>query len=215
STARLAAGAAKSGKDIQIHAYDKFTAKPSTKETELYAKGIAPFEGDDILPLAQQLLSDWSGMLRFHKGNIEELPWTGDPIEILAIDVFKKVALTDAMVATFFPSLVPGRSLVLQQDFLHWSQPWLAAQMARFGDVFEPMAFARRDTIGYLLRKPITPDILERARIADVTDAEMQTAIAEAKARFANWGISNRFDEMSAGLAANPGVRVSWQMKRP
>ncbi|WP_152912625.1 hypothetical protein [Candidatus Rhodobacter oscarellae] len=215
STARLAAGAKAAGKPLAIHAYDKFTAKAETKQTELYDKGVPEFDGADILPLARDFLSPWADQITYHKGNIEELGWDGGPIEILAIDVFKKVDLIDPITRAFFPSLVPGRSLLVQQDFLHWSQPWICAQMELFGDVFEPVAFARRDSIAYLLRKPITEAVLKRAQVASLTDDDMQGAIASARVRFGDWGIQNRLDALSQGLAANPGARVSWQMKPP
>ncbi|RYH09654.1 hypothetical protein [Tropicimonas sp. IMCC6043] len=36
-----------------VHAVNRFTVHERTKEGELNASGIAPFEGEDILPLAR------------------------------------------------------------------------------------------------------------------------------------------------------------------
>lgn len=214
STARLAAGLALAGYARHVHAYDRFTAAPGVKRRQLYQAGIAQFDGEDIFPLAQRLLAPWAETITFHRGNIEDIGWSGGAIEVLTLDASKKTDLTDQMTADFFPSLIPGRSVIVQQDFLHWSQPWIAAQMVGFADHFEPVGFAPNDTMIFLCRKAITPDALSAARTENLSDADLLDAVSQTRKMLAPFGVAHRLDRMEKGIRDNPGVRVAWQMKR-
>lgn len=216
STARLAAGAAAAGHGATIHAYDRFTAKEQTKQNVLYAAGVPPFQGRDILPLAKDFLAPWAAQTRFHVGHIPDLGWPGGRIEILAVDAAKIATTTDLIAAQFLPALIPGRSLVIQQDFLHWSQPWLAAQMWRLREYLRPVACARNDTVVFLCTRAITENALNAARIAEASDdaliadiRAMRDILPEA------WALNPRLRRMIAGLRANPGERIAWKMRPP
>ncbi|WP_424968746.1 hypothetical protein [Dinoroseobacter sp. S375] len=216
STARFAAGAQAAGHGATIHAYDRFTAKEQTKQNVLYAAGVAPFEGRDILPLAQSFLAPWAAQMRYHVGHIPDLGWPGGKIELLAVDAAKIATTTDLIAAQFFPALIPGRSLLIQQDFLHWSQPWLAAQMWRMRSAFAPVAHAPRDTVAFLCTAPVTPEIIEAGRISQASDAELLADIrAMRDALPAAWGLNARIRKTVAALRTNPGVRIAWQMQPP
>lgn len=216
STARFAAGAEAAGHGAIIHAYDRFTAKEQTKQNVLYAEGVTPFEGRDILPLAQSFLAPWAAQMRYHVGHIPDLGWPGGKIELLAVDAAKIATTTDLIAAQFFPALIPGRSLLIQQDFLHWSQPWLAAQMWRMRDAFQPVAHAPRDTVAFLCTGPVTPDIIEAGRISQASDAELLADIrAMRDALPARWALRPRLRKTVAALRANPEVRIAWQMQPP
>lgn len=216
STARLAAGAADAGHGAVTHSYDRFTAKERTKANMLYSRGVPEFEGRDILPLAQEFLAPWSAQIRYHVGHIPDLGWPGGAIELLAIDAAKIATTTDLIAAQFLPALIPDRALVIQQDFLHWSQPWLPAQMWRLREYLRPVAFARRDTIAFRCTRAITPEAIEAARIADASDDALIADIrAMRDALPPEWGLRPRFRQMVAGLRENPGERIAWKMRPP
>jgi hypothetical protein len=69
-----------------------------------------------------------------HEGDIAEIGWTGGPIEVLFLDVLKTWELNDAVVRDFFPSLVPGRSVVVHQDYGWGWQPWIPITVELMGD---------------------------------------------------------------------------------
>lgn len=215
STARLAAGHQRARHPGAVHAFDRFTADPRVKRRVLYCAGVPVFKGNDILPLAVRLLKPWHGHVRLVRGDIADLGWHGAPIEVLTIDAFKNAALIDQMVGSFFPALIPGRSIVVQQDMLHWAQPWISALMQRFGDAFRPVAHVPATSIAFLLVRPLTPERLRSARIGGISDHDLLAAIEATRARLAGWGLGPAFDRMRAGLMHNPGVRIAWQMRRP
>ena len=215
STARFAAGLVESGHQMTVHGYDRFTVKAGVKERQLYRHGVPHFHGQNIFPVAKRLLAPWEHWIKLHRGNIEDLGWSGGKIEVLALDASKKADLTDKMTADFFPALIPGQSVVIQQDFLHWSQPWIAAQMVAFGDCFEPVAYAPNDTIVYLCKREITPGDIELARVGALSDEQIIFALRETRMQLARFNVNDRLERMEAALRHNPGVRVAWQMKAP
>ena len=214
STAHLAAGHLAAGHPGTVHLFDRFTSDEALKERMFYRNGIEPFEGEDILPLSKELLAPWADRLVWHKGEIHELGWDGGPIEVLIADAFKNAGQADKMTADFFPSLIPGQSVLVHKDFLHWSQPWIAAQMVLFGDAFEPVAFVPNDTLVFLCKRRIDGEMLRKAAVAELGDAEILRALETASDWLGHNKIRTRLAEAAAGLKQNPGVRTAWLMSR-
>jgi hypothetical protein len=214
SAARLLSGLAESGAPYHLHAYDRFTARRETRERQLYPQGVAATDSDDILPLVEVHLAPWQGRVTLHRGDIALARWSGAPVEIMAVDAGKTPQLADHIAATFFPALVPGHSVVIQQDFLHAPQPWLAVQMARLRGCFRPLARVASDCVLFLCTAPVLPDALRAARTEGLDDAGLIAGLAEAADLFAADLPRDRFRAMVRKLRANPGVRVAWQMRK-
>ena len=215
STARLAEGARVAGHGGAVHAFDRFTADESAKARILHPQGVPAFEGTDILPLARRLLAPWEGRVTLHRGEIEAANWAAGPIELLVMDASKTAATGDAMAGIFFPHLIAGRSLIVQQDYLHWSQPWVPAQMEALAEFVRPVAHAPRDTVVFLVERVPDATALAAARIADLDDAALDAHLASAAARLEGFGLAPRLAEMRAALAANPGERRAFAFTRP
>lgn len=215
STARLAEGQRAGGRTGPVHAYDRFCADERVKGKFLYPAGIAPIEGEDILPLVRQLLSPWGAEIVLHPGRIEEQSWDDGPIEILVMDASKIVANMDRMAEIFFPALIPGRSVVVQQDYLHWANPWIAVQMARMRRWLKPVAHARGDTVAFLCIAPIGEAALAAGRVGVLSDAEMRKALFAARRHMRMLGVAERVKPLIRTHEANPGVRSAHAMKKP
>lgn len=215
STARLAAGLFDTEKLARVFAYDHFRTDENTKQNVLYKHGIPEFDGDDILPLAQKLLKPWNDRIVYRRGPIESKTWKGGPIEILAMDASKSVHTMDRMSEIFFPHLIPGRSLVVQQDYYHWRQPWVPAQMRRMANWFTPIAFCPNDTVIFLNTRKVTPAALEQGRIEGLDDAALQLALRRTIRLSPSWSRAYRIRKMIRAVAANPGVRSSYEMIDP
>lgn len=213
STARLAQGLALAGRGGLVHAYDNFTATERVKEQHLYRRGVARFEGRDILPVARALLDPWDGLVTFYRGDIAARRWPGDPIEVLVVDAAKTARLADHIAAEFFAALIPGRSVLVHQDFLHEVQPWLPAQMALLSDHFRPMARILPDCMAFLCTRPVTPDALAAARVADLADADLAALLRRA-ARWMDGVVSRgRFGAQIRALQRAPGARAAWDLR--
>ena len=215
SAARLLSGLTVSGKPHHLHAYDRFTANAKARAQHLSPHGVAMTDDDNILPLATGLLAPWAGHFTLHRGDILAQIWAGGPVETVALDAGKTTALTDHIAGQFFPALVPGRSVVIHQDFLRAQQPWLCAQMQSLSAYFAPLAVVAKDCVVFLCTQAV-PDVALAAAATDrLTDTELIAAVQRAAKLYAPLIPKNRFGAMVRRIKANPGTRIAWQMRNP
>lgn len=201
STARLADGTRACAKPPAIHAFDRFTADDNVKHRFLYPAGVAPFAGKDILDLAERLLAPWPN-ITLHKGEIDRQTWTEGPIDILVLDASKKAETMDRMAEIFFPHLIPGQSLLVQQDYLHWKQPWVPVQMEVMAASVEPLGHVPSDTMVFRWK-----GAKALPKISTLDDGAMLRHLDAAARRLAPWGIEDALRRTAEGLRANPGKR--------
>ncbi|MEO0774506.1 MAG: hypothetical protein AAFZ04_15155, partial [Pseudomonadota bacterium] len=208
STAYLAEGDRAGGGEARVFAFDRFHVSDKAKEAHLYAKGIAPFEGTNMLPLAKELLAPWP-RVAFRKGRIEEQEWREGAISVLVQDASKNAEATARMAEMFFPCLIPGVSILVQQDELHWKEPWAAVLMEQMRDHFEPLCHIPGGMMVYRCVADVTPEALDGG--VDVMDDDaMIEALRGAKTRLQDFGVDARLDRQIAGIRANPGKRSAW-----
>ena len=214
STARLAAGHKKAKLGGKIHSFDKFTVSNGIKERILYPQNVPRFEGRDMLPLAKDYLKPWRDRVIFQVGDIRETEWIPEPVEILALDAAKTDETTDFITQRFLRHMIPKASILIHQDFLHWNQPWLCAQMIGLENAFEPVAYCVPDTVVFFLKRELTEADITAATVTGLSDKALLDAIETTRAKLAHWDVDRRFKMMARGVRNNPGQRVAWSMKR-
>lgn len=211
STARLAAGVAAAGRPGPVFAYDHFRIEDNQKERYLYPAGIAPFTGHDMQDAVRHLLAPWTGIVTLCPGDILKNGWSGDPVEILFIDAAKSPAAADGIAAGFYPHLIPGRSIIIQQDYQHWRQPWVPAQMERLSDVTLPIASCQKGTVAFLVTQAITPDRLAAAKVGGLDDSTLMRLLQRALHRFPDRPQRAKLARAILGVIDNPGVRLPFK----
>lgn len=214
STARLAAGVLDADRLTPVHGYDHFQIKEPQKKTYLYPSGVAPFQGEDMLPAATSLLSPWKPVVQLHAGDICRTHWTGAPIELLFVDAAKTPRSADAIARKFYPSMIPNRSVLIQQDYLHWRQPWIPAQMELLGDMLELVAWCKVGTAAFRPTRAIGQDDLTRALTANLSDDDMIDLIRLAMRRFQRRVPRAQLATSILAIRDNPGVRAAFKMSR-
>ncbi|HAC64163.1 MAG TPA: hypothetical protein DCF68_11640 [Cyanothece sp. UBA12306] len=121
----------------KIHAFDRFIWESwmniSSQDT---LKQYQP--GDSFLDEFKKRTKKYSKYIKVYPGDLCEIGWIGKEIEFLLVDAMKSWKLTSSICQDFFPFLIPGKSLVLHQDFSHFYTPWIHLVMYRFRDYFEP-----------------------------------------------------------------------------
>ncbi|MEL6478339.1 MAG: class I SAM-dependent methyltransferase [Pseudomonadota bacterium] len=209
STARLAAGtAANPGKTGPIHAFDFFTISPEHKQKFLYDNGVPRFWGSNLLPCARRLLTPWEDRVDLHKTDIADEHWQGGPIEILFVDAMKTPATGDAILRSFFPALIPGRSVIVHQDYQHWRQPWIPAQMQMLAHALRPIAWCARNTVVFGVDH-LPPQVeLASAAMAEISDQRM-TLLLQRAVKAAPKGHARRvLAQMILALEDRPDCRI-------
>lgn len=214
SAARLLSGLERSGRRFHLHAYDHFRSSRAFWEKFLPGEPVPDHDNADILPLARRHLAPWAAQVTLHKGEIAETRWTGGEIEILAVDAAKGAAIADHVAAEFFPALVPGRSVVVQQDYLISVQPWLSAQMVMLAECFLPLALVAKDCVVFLCLRVPTAAELDAARTLALTDGQLMQRVRQAAKWHEGMIERARFQAMLKEIRDNPGVRLGWQMRQ-
>jgi hypothetical protein len=127
STAALLAGmrdrpAAWTGPPLS--SYDRFRVEEFTVP-KFFAKERKVRVGDSFRPRFDEHVSRFDLPHVVHEGDITEIGWSGGPIDVLFLDVLKSWEINDAVLRDFFPSLVPGRSVIVHQDYGWGDNPWV------------------------------------------------------------------------------------------
>ena len=148
STVALAAGLATArgreiwGERARIHSYDMFLTDDFMSAHYFDANGLHT-EGARFRNIYDQNTARWRVMLDVHDGDITTFRWNGAPVEILFIDICKAWHVNDHVTREFFPHLIPGRSLVVQQDFFHHMEFWVIVTHELLHEYFEYVGFVR------------------------------------------------------------------------
>jgi hypothetical protein len=121
-----------------------------------------------------------------HEGDITEIGWSGGPIDILFLDVLKTWEVNDAVLRDFFPSLVPGRSVIVHQDYGSGWLPWIPISVELMGDSLELVDAMEWGSHVFLVADEIPATLMEHG----VSGLEMETKfrlVDQAVARAAGW----------------------------
>jgi hypothetical protein len=169
STLSLARGvAAREGAASPIHVYDLFVYGDENERTWV-PDGLPFAVGGSTLPAFERNVRAVRPMLTLHPGDIRSQRWDGAPIGTLFIDIAKRWAVADAVWRQFLPALVPGRSIVIQQDLVHWGHPWCAIVMELLADRFEYLGWTWYSSAVYRALRPIAPGDLPGSLLRDVS----------------------------------------------
>ncbi|HEX8734011.1 MAG TPA: hypothetical protein VF721_01725 [Pyrinomonadaceae bacterium] len=122
----------------KVYAYDLFIwfdwMNSSAAGTRLAGKYK---EGDNFVEEFKERTKDFARHIEIRAGDLKEIGWTGAEIEFLLVDAMKNWDLANAIVRDFYPSLVPGESIILHQDFAHFFTPWIHLLQWTFRENFD------------------------------------------------------------------------------
>lgn len=127
STIHLAAGLKEAGHHRSLHCFDQFQWRHGH-----HMKAALPLRtGDDFQPYFERNVRLFYPYVQVTKTTIRDISWRGGPIEILFLDAPKTLVDLASIFAAFGPSLVPGLSLVVFQDYQHFPSYPIPAVVGR------------------------------------------------------------------------------------
>ena len=179
STVPLAEGLRASGREGVIDVYDLFEVEPYM--TDFYFKDTDLRPGDSFRPLFDANTAHVADRLAVHEGDLAVNGWSGAPIEVMFVDCAKAWSLNDFIVQEFFSCLIPGRSIVVQQDYVYATCPWVVLTMEALADCFVPVGFAEYCSVVYLCVGDVSR---EAAAISELGHERRMELMERAMARF-------------------------------
>lgn len=127
-------------KKKRIHAYDIFIWESWMEEIVVNTSLAGKYKsGDNFEHEFHKKIAPWQNTIEVHAGDINEIGWQGDGIEIFHNDASKTWDLTNTMLQQFYPSLIPGISICVEQDFSNHYTPWVNLICYRLQDYFQPI----------------------------------------------------------------------------
>lgn len=142
---------------VRIHSYDCFQIEGWNIGT--YFPATAK-EGESFRPLFDRNVAAYADLLEVNEGDVRDQRWTGGPIELLFVDIAKHWTTCDWITWQFFPHLIPGKSLVVHQDYLYtqWVA-WLHVTMEFYADYFEYVCDTGVNSVVFRCTRRIPEDV--------------------------------------------------------
>lgn len=138
TTISLAIGLTKSRvaeKRKKIHAYDMFIWKSEMLWTSMEIK-YKPYQS--FFNEYMENIKPWENFIKVYPGDLNKANWKRtDAIEFLFNDVSKSWDLANSIIRIFYPSLIPGVSIIVEQDYAHCWTSWIHLIGYRFRHYFK------------------------------------------------------------------------------
>jgi hypothetical protein len=211
SSVSLALGAGKASPPKRVHSYDRFRLDEKVKFQFLYRRGHGFAEGEDALPVFHRFTRPVATAIEAHPGDVLEARWDKGPIAVLFVDLSKTKAINDHLLATFFPALLPG-SVIVQQDFLFFRNPWLYPTMHKLEGAVEMLGHTDQNSVIFGVRETPSPAALAACMAARTSYEETVAAIRHFRAKFTDVRQTEMIDALLASLEAAPGADKAWQL---
>ncbi|MBF6571008.1 MAG: class I SAM-dependent methyltransferase [Candidatus Binataceae bacterium] len=162
-----------------VHSYDSFIASEPYLVEFIGAEFGATIEtGQSFAAIFRRATAQFADLIEVHAGDLLEQRWPAAmPIEILFVDVAKTLALSGKVLGEFFAHLIPGKSLVVHQDFYHPTAFYLPVVMDFLMDYFSIIETGRDSSVVFRLEAAIPSDKLHSASLYKFSFARQQAAL--------------------------------------
>jgi len=156
---------ARSVKDKPIISFEKGSTNPGMIPFfQRHGVPISPQLHDSFLPVVQDYLGPVEDIVDLRVGDIMETAEDLDfPIEICFLDVLKLPEICSYCFQKFFPRLIPGLSIVIQQDYFYELLPYIKTHQEFLRDHFTFIGEIG-STAAYLCTSAIPAEKLEALR---------------------------------------------------
>ena len=169
-----------------VHAYDLFIWDDWMNDVSVVRQ--TPLDGkyqpgDSFLEECRELTEPWKDNIRFYPGDLSSIGWSHGPIEFLFVDAMKSWHLTNSIIHAFYPSLIPGISTIVQQDFGNFYVYWIHLITYRLREYFQPIHDIRySESRCFKYTKQIPESLLQaNYELSSFSDDEIEAAFDYAK----------------------------------
>ena len=190
STAFLAHGLSQNKfvNNVKIHCYDIFNIPTNDLHTieHFFPKEKLKFPHDgDIYPIFKNNVEAFSDYLVINRNRIENVNPDMDKIELLFIDIMKSPASYNHTLINFIPKLIPGKSIMILQDYLYKnSGPWHTIMMELLDDYFEKITDTNINSVVYFNHKKVPDDVLTTCLWENISEERKMSLLHKAKEKW-------------------------------
>ena len=154
-----------------IVALDRFVVGDAYVQKALARLGQARGRGESFLDLFLDAIGADLRLVEVRAGDVTRVGRIDEPIELCVIDLAKSQALNAHLLSSWFARLVPGVSVVVQQDFFSPFHPWIAASMAPLLPCFDLAPWRIGESAVFRLARPLSSEQIAAAAQRDPADA--------------------------------------------
>lgn len=126
------------GKSKPIQSFERGLVNPGMPA--FFDRNQVQFDGklgESFEPVLEANVKPVEALVNLRVGDILQSPEMPDPIEICYLDVLKSEELAYFCVSRYFPKLIPGVSIVLQQDYFFDGLPFIKVYQEHLAEYFE------------------------------------------------------------------------------
>jgi hypothetical protein len=168
-----------------VASYDMFRVEPYMTE-KFFAEDETAELGDSFRDRFDANVAGFDVPHVVYEGDITKIGWSGGPIGVLFLDVLKSWEINDAVLRDFFPSLVPGRSVIVHQDYGWGSNPWIPITVELMRGALDLIDWMEWGSHVFLLERELPADLLENG-VSGLDPATRLEVIDRAVARSEGW----------------------------
>jgi predicted O-methyltransferase YrrM len=164
STVSLARGLNErcTSKKRRIISIDHFTVQDEYVHAKLHQSGINVSYGDSILELYLHNTRSVRQHIETRAGEATRVGRIQEIVDIAFIDISKTPALNSFISLEWFRRMIPGHSVVIQQDFHSPVFPWIPASMGVAAEYFSVAVPKVGETAVFRLEKPLPSSVLSK-----------------------------------------------------
>jgi hypothetical protein len=119
--------------------------------------------GESFLGFFLDTVREYVDHIDVRAGDVTNIGRITSPIELLTIDIAKSPATLAYGLRSWFQRLIPGKSVVVHQDFYGPAQPWIAVTMGMLLDYFQLMGGRVGESATFRCIKEIPRSAIEQA----------------------------------------------------
>jgi hypothetical protein len=167
-----------------VHSYDLFRVEAFTIPKFFEKRSVRV--GDSFRRRYDTHLSRFDLPHEVHEGDITQDGWDGGSIEVLFLDVLKSWQINDSVLRDFFPPLVPGRSVIVHQDYGWGDTPWIPITVELLRDSLVLVDWMEWGSHVFFVERELPAEVLENG----VADLDLDTKLElmdRAVARAEGW----------------------------
>ncbi|HWX97246.1 MAG TPA: hypothetical protein VNZ01_10395 [Solirubrobacteraceae bacterium] len=167
--------------DEVVFSYDRFEVEEYTVPN--FSSSLpSPKIGSSFRHVFDGNLRGFEERLHVREGDVCNIGWHGEPIELLFLDILKSWEINDLFLNQFFGCLIPG-AVVVQQDYAYGFCPWIHITMELLSDYFTWISYVPHASYVYVLEREIPESLLRLQLRSDLSRNEKRTLMERAVAR--------------------------------